>query len=214
MKLFNIRGFKGCHFKFTNYDNGNIKVEAFNEVGRLLAVLTEDITKTLPEGFLILNDASYTKSFLPHLLNYDLISFYKPTVIQGKKVYICGLIPQRINAYMDFLIQPRQREWHMRYKYSDPILNLKLAYIKKIPVMFTSLRIDRYSIPNGLFCYSIRHDDECLGEPCSVNNDVLVNHYGDIISKKPFKNKFYLSDGDFSLVDDNISLEKYLNMNI
>lgn len=100
MKLFNIRGFKGCHFKFSNYNNGNIKVEAFNEEGRLLAVLSED-TKPLPEGFLILNDVSYTKSFLPHLLDYDLISFYKPSVIQGKKVYICGLISQRIDTYIN-----------------------------------------------------------------------------------------------------------------
>ena len=31
------------------------------------------------------------------------------------------------------------------------------------PALFTSIRIKRYTIPDGLYAYDVRHDDECRG---------------------------------------------------
>ena len=36
-----------------------------------------------------------------------------------------------------------------------------------------------------MFMYEIRHSDEDWGEPVQLGKNILVNHYGTIISSKP-----------------------------
>ena len=33
------------------------------------------------------------------------------------------------------------------------------------PALFTSIRIKRDTVPDGLYTYDVRHDDECRGHP-------------------------------------------------
>ena len=50
-----------------------------------------------------------------------------------------------------------------------------------IIALFTELRIDKSSIPEGMFCYSLRHgDDDSF--PSTVENSVVVNYYGAILT--------------------------------
>jgi hypothetical protein len=49
------------------------------------------------------------------------------------------------------------------------------------PALFTSIRIKRDTIPDGLYAYDVRHDDECRGIPCEIAPFVMVNHWGTII---------------------------------
>ena len=49
------------------------------------------------------------------------------------------------------------------------------------PALFTSIRIKRDTIPDGLYTYDVRHDDECRGIPCEIAPFVMVNHWGTII---------------------------------
>ena len=53
------------------------------------------------------------------------------------------------------------------------------------PVMFFCGRIDRSTVPDGMFMYEIRHSDEDWGEPIQLGKSILINHYGTIISSKP-----------------------------
>lgn len=46
------------------------------------------------------------------------------------------------------------------------------------PALFTSIRIKRDTIPDGLYAYDVRHDDECRGIPCEIAPFVMVNHWG------------------------------------
>ena len=46
---------------------------------------------------------------------------------------------------------------------------------------FTSLRINRNSLPKGLYAYDIRHDDESKGDMITIEKYVWVNHYGTIV---------------------------------
>lgn len=48
------------------------------------------------------------------------------------------------------------------------------------PALFTSIRIRRDTIPDGLYAYDVRHDDECRGIPCEIAPFVMVNHWGTI----------------------------------
>ena len=54
-------------------------------------------------------------------------------------------------------------------------------------VLFTFKRIDPKTIPDGLYVYDIRHDDDSLGDPVTIEAKVLVNWYGSIITTKPIQ---------------------------
>lgn len=53
------------------------------------------------------------------------------------------------------------------------------------PMIFTYLRVDRATVPEGLYVYEVRHDDDQQGDPVQIGNWILVNHWGTIISNKP-----------------------------
>lgn len=52
------------------------------------------------------------------------------------------------------------------------------------PMLFTCLRVDRKTVPEGLFLYEVRHDDDQQGEPVQIANWVMVNHWGTLISDR------------------------------
>lgn len=45
-------------------------------------------------------------------------------------------------------------------------------------------RIDRATIPAGIYCYDIRHADSDWGAPASIEPRVLVNWYGSVLVKE------------------------------
>ena len=55
------------------------------------------------------------------------------------------------------------------------------------PALFTNIRLGRNTIPDCLYAYDVRHDDDCLGIPCEIAPYVLVNHWGTIILAKPLE---------------------------
>ena len=86
--------------------------------------------------------------------------------------------------------------------------------ILSFTVLFTCLRIDRNTIPDGLYAYDLRHDDDCQGVICEIKPFVLVNHWGTILSKEPIP----MSDGgcrlvtedDYSYTGENCTLEEFM----
>ncbi|MFR7606183.1 MAG: LPD28 domain-containing protein [Oscillospiraceae bacterium] len=54
-------------------------------------------------------------------------------------------------------------------------------------VLFTSARIARETVPDGLYAYDLRHDDECQGDICEIKPSIAVNHWGTIICKEPIE---------------------------
>ena len=55
------------------------------------------------------------------------------------------------------------------------------------PMLFTDLRIDRATVPKGLYMYEVRYDDDNCGDPVQIANWVMVNHLGTLISREPLK---------------------------
>ena len=53
------------------------------------------------------------------------------------------------------------------------------------PALFTSIRLIRESVADGLYYYEIRHDDEAKGDPVQIARGILVNHYGSILTREP-----------------------------
>lgn len=100
--------------------------------------------------------------------------------------------------------------------------NFDVVTIFDKPVLFTCERIKRDTVPDGIYCYDIRHDDECQGIMVELKDFVLVNHWGTILSKKPFEPREYggkifsseqgivIEDDDYNFVGDEMKLSEYL----
>ena len=53
------------------------------------------------------------------------------------------------------------------------------------PMLFTCARVDRSTVPKGLYMYEVRHDDDQRGDPVQIARWIMVNHWGTLISNKP-----------------------------
>lgn len=69
------------------------------------------------------------------------------------------------------------------------IENEKFQVIKLFghEVLFTDIRVSSKLIPNGLYKYEVRHDDESWGEMVQLAKGIMVNHFGTVLSDKPIK---------------------------
>lgn len=55
------------------------------------------------------------------------------------------------------------------------------------PALFTNFRIKRDTVPDGLYAYDVRHDDDCRGIPCEIAPFIMINHWGTIILAEPLE---------------------------
>lgn len=55
------------------------------------------------------------------------------------------------------------------------------------PALFRSLRLCRDSIPEGLYLYEVRHDDDGGACPVQIAKGIMVNHFGSIITRERIK---------------------------
>ena len=69
------------------------------------------------------------------------------------------------------------------------------------PAMFTNARVDRSTVPEGLFCYDVRGSDNDPGELCTIENHVLVNHAGTVIGAVDYR----LENSDYKTIGDGIN---------
>ena len=72
--------------------------------------------------------------------------------------------------------------------------------------LFTSLRVDKDTIPSGWNKYSVRHSDEGDELFCTLEKFVWANHFGDFITKESIEMDsdsgcIYI-DGDYDCLDD------------
>ena len=80
--------------------------------------------------------------------------------------------------------------------------------------LFTSLRIDRKTLPEGLYAYNLRDCDDCTGDPCQLKNYVLVNHWGTVIVREPIdgaENGVDLDRNDYNYLGEDMTLDEFTN---
>lgn len=53
------------------------------------------------------------------------------------------------------------------------------------PALYTSSRVDRNTVPDGFYCYDLRGSDYDPGKPVTLENWVVVNHAGTVVTAKP-----------------------------
>jgi hypothetical protein len=55
------------------------------------------------------------------------------------------------------------------------------------PALFTPIRIDRSTVPQGYYLYEVRHDDDSQGDAVEIAINILANHWGSIIVRDEIK---------------------------
>lgn len=77
----------------------------------------------------------------------------------------------------------------------------ELMEIDGRPILFTYLRLDRDTVPEGLFCYDVRDSDDLDGSFAQIAPFVRVNHWGTILCREPFQldgaGSYYPEDWSF-----------------
>ena len=67
--------------------------------------------------------------------------------------------------------------------------------------MFTELRVEKNSIPEGVHCYAIRHSDYDWSEPITIEpNLFIINYYGSFITKREII--FHNKDDQFLIINN------------
>ncbi len=87
-----------------------------------------------------------------------------------------------------------------------------LIEIAGYTVLFSDLRIDRETVPEGVYAYDVRHCDEGWGEAAEIKEFVLVNHMGTILSDKPIdlgEDGYSILEKDFEYLDERMTLSEY-----
>lgn len=93
----------------------------------------------------------------------------------------------------------------------------EVVTVLNIPMLFTCERIDHKTIPEELFVYEVRHDDDCQGIPCEINKYIFVNHLGTLISNRPLPivengMPIFLGEDDWNYEGDNMTLADYVKI--
>lgn len=52
--------------------------------------------------------------------------------------------------------------------------------------LFTNIRIDKATVPKGLYMYEVRHNDD-WSDPVQIGKSIVVNHFGTILTREPIK---------------------------
>lgn len=83
------------------------------------------------------------------------------------------------------------------------------------PALFTPLRINPDSVPNGVYKYEIRHDDDFQGIACEVARRIIVNHWGSILMLEPLDlgsdGRIYMDGDEINYgVDSCVTLAEFI----
>ena len=77
--------------------------------------------------------------------------------------------------------------------------------------IFTNARIDRTTVPEGLYAYDLR--DTCDGEPNELRETVFVNHLGTVLTKEPIigaERGIDIRFNNYNFIGDPITLEEFM----
>ena len=83
------------------------------------------------------------------------------------------------------------------------------------PALFICLRVDRKTVPEGLYACDIRHDDDCQGIACEIARFIMVNHWGTVLMLEPLdlgdKGFLLMTEDDINYgVDECYSVDEFV----
>ena len=101
-------------------------------------------------------------------------------------------------------------------RYCADELHYERVRILEKEAFFTCDRIQEDSVPEGLYQYEVRHDDDGLGYPVQIARGILVNFYGSLLCREQLEDEetqgtIYLLEEDWCWMSDrSITLDELL----
>ena len=85
-----------------------------------------------------------------------------------------------------------------------------------VPGLFSNGRVSAADVPEGMFIYDLRGSDDDPGMPVAVENHVVVNHAGSVITAKPLDlgeegRLMFTEDEGLNFVGGEISAYRFAN---
>ena len=82
-----------------------------------------------------------------------------------------------------------------------------------VPALFTDLRVDRSTVPDGVYRYEVRYSDEYGGEPVELARGIIVDFFGTVLTREPIQlpisGGLELNDGDLNFESGCFSLAEF-----
>lgn len=75
----------------------------------------------------------------------------------------------------------------MGYGLDASTAKFEMVTVLDQPMLFTCCRVDKDTVPKGLYVYEVRHDDDMRGDPVQISDWIVVNHWGTLLTSKPIR---------------------------
>lgn len=63
----------------------------------------------------------------------------------------------------------------------------EMVTVLDLPMLFTCCRVDQDTVPDGLYIYEVRHDENKRGIPVQISEWIRENHWGTLLTSKPIR---------------------------
>ena len=91
-----------------------------------------------------------------------------------------------------------------KFNYNVIVDELQPGYYDGHEILYTDKRIERSSIPTGMYLYELRGERNDISIPCEIRHSVLIRFSGSIITKEPLpmseKGSLPIQDNDHQLL--------------
>lgn len=72
-----------------------------------------------------------------------------------------------------------------------------------IPGLFTTLRVNRATVPKGMYLYEMQTSEDDWSQPCLLGRRIMVEHFGTVLTASPIDlpgtGYLDLKPGDFTM---------------
>lgn len=101
----------------------------------------------------------------------------------------------------------------MRYRADSEVFYVIRVFGQE--ALFSCGRIERGSVPKGLYQYEVRHDDCCQGIPCEVAKGIMVNFWGTLLTREAIEevetcNYRFILDGEWEEEGTRCTLKEWM----
>lgn len=190
--------------KFSDTD---IKVHFTQDSGGFYKQLRKIINSN-DTFFMVYNSCKIFQSDDKELLNYLQIKFDNQEIKKISDIDTTEMLYKLYKAGYD-----QKKHW----SFDADVLRYELINIFNYPVIFNPSRIDRNTLPKGIYCYEIQHDDNHRGIMTMLGKHITVNFWGTIMSSKKIgleKNGYRYIDEEKDVVyldTSTITLKNYID---
>lgn len=100
----------------------------------------------------------------------------------------------------------------MRYDANQEPLEY-VTFMEK-PALFTDLRVESATLPQGVERYELRHCDDNWGDPCELARSIVVNHYGTLLTTEPIQlppdGRIYFDTDVLNFLGESMKLSNFM----